>query len=739
MTDSCKQTTKTNEADTESRRRDEDEVAVLISVVAVAWNNANYIRKALTSVFSQAGPEIELIYVDNGSDDGTLEIAQEVRRKYSECRATIVANERNRGLGIARNQGLEVARGEYIMFLDGDDWYAEDTLSQVKREIRRAAPDLIVFNHARFYPSGRSAKNLRTDMLEHPEPSSKEGREGLIQNLNVAWNKVYRHDFIRGNQLRFGEGFYEDIDWNFRALLLANEIATIPEVLIHYRQRDGSILRSTDPRHFDVFDQWKKVIDFLRSDPSLAATYGNAVQRYAYRQVTSVLDNKERIPPSLKRDFFTQMSSLWKAFESIGTKISQGGHRKIDYLIRNDYYAVYRVFRLYIDNFQSRVPKRITRAHDDLKLAAYHHVMLRAPINPKRVLFDSYWSKKMDCNPYYIFQQMQKTHPDYEAYWSLHHDAPRRDGAGNYIRIAPKSWRYYWVIATSQYFISNVNFPTEIVKRPGTIHVQTKHGTPLKFMGLDLRETRPRSMNWAALAKRSARWDYVISSNRYSTEVWRDAFPYSYRVLEIGYPRNDILFNISDEKLRKIKEQLEIPLDKKIALYAPTFRDWIPNKNQSSYMQRIFDPASVVEALGEDYVLLLRTHYFATNPAAINHPRIVEVSTYIDTNELCALTDLLISDYSSIIFDFAVLKRPIVLYVPDFEQYSEERGMYFDIRETPPGPVAEGQEELLALLREQAWKQGPAKQHAEDFRERFCAFDDGRASERAVSAIFKPS
>lgn len=708
---------------------------VRISVIVVAQNNENYIRKALTSVLVQASDDVELIYVDNGSDDTTLEIAEATLQEHPRCRSAIISNPKNRGLGIARNQGIDLACGEFIMFLDGDDWYDQKALDRVKRTLDESDPDLIVFNHERFYPDGRAVPNQRTSVLQRPDPSSVAGRKELLLNLNVAWNKTYRASFIRDKQLSFGEGFYEDIDWNFKALLLAKKIATIPDILISYRQREGSILRSTDPRHFDVFQQWHEVLTFVRSNPSISAEYIDAIQRYAFRQVERVFEDPQRVPQHMKRDFFRSMSSLWKAFEKLSGPIDSQRHRKIDVMIRNDHYIMYRAFRFYVDRIQSALPAWLRRKNKSLKLFLYRNVMLRMPIRSNRILFDSYWSKKMDCNPYYIYRHLRTSHPQYEAYWSLNPDAPDRHPLG-YKRIAPKSWHYYWIAATAKYFVSNANFPTELTKRRGTIHVQTKHGTPLKYMGLDIRKTRPTEMNWALLARRSSRWDYVISSNHYSTEIWREAFPYGYRVIETGYPRNDRLFSITDAEREEVRRKLNVPPGKKVALYAPTFRDWLPNHEQTMFMQQIFDPVSAVTALGDDYILLLRTHYFASDPASSEHPRVIDASTYVDANDICAISDLLISDYSSIIFDYANLKRPIVIYAPDFERYSVERGTYFDIRESPPGPVAEEQTALLDILKTRQWESAEARARLEDFHRRYCPFDDGRATERVIAAVF---
>src|SRR5690625_5216360 len=168
-------------------------------------------------------------------------------------------------------------------------------------------------------------------------------------------------------------------------------------------------------------------------------------------------------------------------------------------------------------------------------------------------------------------------------------------------------------------------------------------------------------MNWSNFAKRCRRWDYVISSNPYSSMIWRRAMPYGYKVLESGYPRNDLFFNYSESTTKGLRNKLNIPIDKKVILYAPTFRDDnIKNKQTYEFFK------ALVNAIDSNSILLLRSHYLTDQDQlslrSEEAANIIDVSSYPYTNDLCLISDLLITDYSSIMFDYACLKRPIVLF-----------------------------------------------------------------------------
>jgi CDP-glycerol glycerophosphotransferase len=291
---------------------------------------------------------------------------------------------------------------------------------------------------------------------------------------------------------------------------------------------------------------------------------------------------------------------------------------------------------------------------------------------------------------------------------------------------------YFDLIARASWFVNNVNFPNNLVKREGQTHVMTHHGTPLKRMGLDLR-TAPDGGERAGLPgllRRCARWDFSVTQNAFTTPIWERVYPTRYESLEVGYPRNDVLANATGDDVARVRSQLGIEDGKRVALYTPTHREY-----QQEY-QPVLDLAAVADGLGEEWLVLARAHYFheADDQMRALHEagRLRDVSKYPSIEELMLAADTLVTDYSSIMFDYAVLDRPIVIHAPDWEEYRDKRGTYFDLMEERPGPVTRSEPELVEALRAD---DGAVAERAR-FRAKFCYLDDGRAAERVVRRVF---
>lgn len=296
--------------------------------------------------------------------------------------------------------------------------------------------------------------------------------------------------------------------------------------------------------------------------------------------------------------------------------------------------------------------------------------------------------------------------------------------------------REYWsVMARAKYLTNNVNFGDTVIKREGQIHLQTHHGTPLKTMGLDQAQyPASTSMDMDKLLRRCDRWDYSLSANRFSTTVWERVYPCRYTSLETGYPRNDVLLNATAADVSRARHELGLADGSTAFLYAPTHREY-----QKSFTPRL-DLPRLAEELGPDVTLLVRGHYFYKPTGRLADlqasGRIIDVSAHGNVEELYLAADALVTDYSSAMFDYANLDRPIVIYADDWNTYRVVRGTYFDLMAEPPGAVATSQDQLTSVLGSQEWRSEKSAGLRKAFRERFCDFDDGRAAERVVRRVF---
>jgi CDP-glycerol glycerophosphotransferase len=292
---------------------------------------------------------------------------------------------------------------------------------------------------------------------------------------------------------------------------------------------------------------------------------------------------------------------------------------------------------------------------------------------------------------------------------------------------------YYRAIARAKYLVNNATFPPEVVKRPGAVHVQTHHGTPLKTMGLD----QPRfpaslgNFNADRLRRNIAKWDYSVTANRHTTLLWDRQFPIKGETLETGYPRNDRLARADADAVAAARAELGLAPGERVVLYAPTHREW------HATFTPVLDVDKLAEALGENTRVLMRGHYFYGGVGIPpRHPRVTDVSSYPNVETLMIASDVLLTDFSSIMFDYAVLDRPLVIYAPDWEIYEATRGVTFDLTTEHAGTFAWSFDELVDAFRSGQVDGPEAAAYRTRFRERFCSLEDGNAAERVVRKVF---
>jgi CDP-glycerol glycerophosphotransferase len=295
------------------------------------------------------------------------------------------------------------------------------------------------------------------------------------------------------------------------------------------------------------------------------------------------------------------------------------------------------------------------------------------------------------------------------------------------------------VLATADVVIANDCMSMEWEKRPGATYLQTWHGTPLKRIHHDA----PVRPGWLDKPDRDvARWDVLLSPNPASTPRLRGAFRFTGQVLEAGYPRNDVLVAPDRDEVRaRVRAELGIPDGTTAVLYAPTWRDdLVFDADGGRDVEVPIDLAGFAERLGGDHVLLLRLHSMIAGRLAVPAGApVLDVSDRPEAAELYLAADLLVTDYSSAMFDFAVTGRPMVFYTYDLEHYRDDvRGFYFDLTEVAPGPVVRTSEELLEAIADKDVVAAASADRYARFRDTFCPLDDGHATDRVIDLLFPP-
>jgi CDP-glycerol glycerophosphotransferase len=368
-------------------------------------------------------------------------------------------------------------------------------------------------------------------------------------------------------------------------------------------------------------------------------------------------------------------------------------------------------------------------------------VFSRLPVKKGLVVFESHLGRQYSDSPKAIYEEMRRQGIEFEAVWA-YADSPQ--GFPEDATLVRRwSLPYLKALAQAEYWVDNQSYPLKVAKRPETTYIQTWHGSALKRMGFDEPEWKLKSREEQAEQQRTLdRFDRFLIRSEHDVRTLARAFRLQERtLLRVGYPRNDALVQAKQREEATgqrergaLAAEFGIPEDKQILLYAPTFRQ----RGGKRRFELPFDVERFADTFGDRYVLLVRSHYLnhVVLPPSVRG-RVIDVTDYHDMTPLLALADGLITDYSSVMFDYSLLDRPMFFFTYDYDEYVHEgRGTYFDLLERAPGPVVRTEDELHAVLdslEEQKVKYAaPRERFVADFGE----FDQGNAAQSIVDQFF---
>ncbi len=401
---------------------------------------------------------------------------------------------------------------------------------------------------------------------------------------------------------------------------------------------------------------------------------------------------------------------------------------------------------LSLKTFAMKVIKKVKKKLKSIVIKAYKLGCRVLPLNKNIILFESNLGRNYTGNPRAIYEEMVRQGLDqkYRCYFIL--EKPDTPLPGSAKAVKRTRLLYFYLFAIAGIWVCDTRLPKYIIKRPGCTYIQTWHGTPLKKLALDMDTVFMAGEKGIDNYKKNfydnaQTWDYLISQNRFSTEIFRRAFAFGKEMLEIGYPRNDVLFaKNNDADITELKKKLGLPLDKKIILYAPTWRDNEYYGKGNYKFNPPLDFHELQKKLSEEYAMIVKYHYLVMDQVDWTPYEgfVYSCDLSFDIAELYLVSDMMITDYSSVMFDYSLLKRPMLFYCYDLEQYKDTlRGFYFDFLAEAPGPVTLTTGELIEAILEYDPQQYSDKQDA--FYNKFNHADDGKASKRIVELIQKIS
>ena len=705
------------------------------SVIVPVHKVQGYLHACLDSVLGQSYRDIEVIAVDDRSPDGCGAILDAYAARDERVRVLHLPE--NVGLGRARNAGMPHATGDYLFFLDSDDTLTPGALRALADRLDETGdPDVLVFDYARTHWWGGTRRNVLAPLLAEASGGTFTAAErpAILDLLMVVWNKVYRRDFVEREGFTFPPGYYEDTPWTFPVLLSAERVATLDRICVYYRQRRrGSILSTTSRKHFDVHEQYARVFRFVDARPALAH-WRPFLHAKMGEHCLDILAKPDRLPPSDKAEFFRRTAEMFRAHRPEGVRVPDGLR------VLEGSYAGY-VLRQKTGRAR-REPVRRARQAGTATAARRVRVRpaFRRPLDPDLAVYSAFSHRGVLGDPAAVHRAAREIAPHLRGVWVL---ADEERAAGlppdtEYVLLDSPGYRRVTERAT--FFVNNVNWPGALVKRPGSVHIHTHLGTPLKYMGADLLD-RPGARHGTdvpRMLRRADRWDDSLVANRHSELVWERAYPCHFTSVRTGSPRNDALAGAGPDSGRAVRERLGIPEGDTVVLYAPTRRDY----RRDGLVERI-DYARFAADLGEGRTLVVRLHpSLAAGPArglglAELHRRgvLVDATDEPEAGDVLLAADVLVTDYSALMFDYAVLDRPIVIHADDWAAYRASRGAYLDITAEAPGHVARSYPELAWLFDSGTWRDAEAARLRSAFRKRYCEFDDGRAAERVVRTL----
>lgn len=732
-----------------------------ISVIIPFSHYPHYLKECLESLKTSAFQDFETLLVVDKEHD----CIDDVIKEYSFVR---VIESQVHGCAACRNVGMQYAMGEYIYFLDADDYVLENTLGLLA--VHAHGEDIVygaisnTWNNKANYLEKIASREIDPEDLEekqrlHEEkvdayrlknPDESEHRlQSVYYLLHVkkgirsitALGILFKTTFIRQNGFTFDENYRYYSDMTFLCPVLDRLTSQVRVEDAIYVKR-----KHNDPINYPALSQEESDDRFEERCKAVETTRSlideNGIVRY-YLDFKLIHFFTRSMSKRLRRsqderwrnEYFTMIIPyIEKCRPDVLDELSRNNAKMVRALLNHDLKGVQKQVRWVLG--KKKFKKMLKNKNTAYKLA-YFHRYLKQPVKENVILFETFMAKNYSDSPKYIYEYIAQNHPEYECVWAINDGAKIPYGAKTVKRF---SFQYAYYLAVSKYLVFNVRPPLWYRKREEQVFLETWHGTPLKRLVFDQEEVTSASPKYKQQFYRQRKdWDFLVSANPFSTKTFRSCFLYEGEMLEYGYPRNDILYwPNKDEIAQQLKEKLGIPKDKKTILYAPTWRDDQHYGSGQYKFELALDLQLMKERLQDDYVVLLRTHHYISDHIDVSGlgDFVINLSSYDDISEIYLISDICITDYSSVFFDYANLKRPILFYTYDFDKYKNQlRGFYIDMNTEVPGPLLYTSEQVVQAIEDIDEITEEYKERYDQFYDRFCCYDDGHASEHVAEAM----
>lgn len=742
-----------------------EEQNIKVSIIMPVYNVQKYLKQCLDSVVSQTLQEIEIIAVNDGSTDNSLQLLEEYRSKYPKL--IKVYSTKNHGVSHARNYGMGKAAGEYILFVDSDDFIELDMCEKLYRKAITDNNDLVICGRYNVFENaytGQLKRELvKTDLINRNFVLS-ENKYELAHILPFPWDKLFKRELLEGMEFPLNMRF-EDLAVIYNVVCRAKHIGVVEEPLYNYRKTtQGGFLNTFSKQTLDIVKAFELVFNFMEQNGYMEAYHDElefiCARHFLYRYITLFKqENKGKGKLDIKleiinrtQDFLDGRLPGWR--DNHYLKYSSGwlkkrlplfmNRRKMIWITKVREHMPSKLYNLLIRirNAAGKGKNKLSRfLHSRSKLkmiksklpllavltqrgAVYYTGLYeKLKVSPRDILFESKHGEDVAGNIFILLKELSKE--EYKDYRVLLALEPKYKG--QYIKLLKSygiqhvtiidifSKDYDRALAASKYLVTDTSFPSYFIKKKEQVYLNTWHGTPLKAMG---RIVPNREYALGNIQRNFLIADYLLYQNDFSKEVFlRDYMLdniYPGTILVSGYPRNSVFLN--EERYHQVRKECGLE-NKQVIVYMPTWRGMLHHKETDKQLRQLGGYFAEIDSkLGASQVFYVKLHpYVKEQMDFTDYRHIKEFPSRYETYDFLNASDVLVTDYSSIMFDYGVTRRKIILFTYDREEYLTGRGLYMDL-DTLELPGADTVEELIAALNAEK-KDYPA------FYEKFCSYD----------------
>ncbi|MGI6010624.1 MAG: bifunctional glycosyltransferase/CDP-glycerol:glycerophosphate glycerophosphotransferase [Ruminococcus sp.] len=743
-----------------------------VSIIVPVYNVERYLRNCMESLVNQTLDDIEIIAVNDGSPDNSLAILEEYEQQYKE--KVKVFSIENHGVSYARNYGADHASGEYLLFVDSDDYIKSDMCEILYNKAKKDQNDVVLCGKMDIYESkvGNQEERFYEMTTSSQNFSIQERPFELCWISPFPWDKLVKRELFL--QIRFPENIrFEDLAYVLKMVCTAKNIGAVKDPLYCYRRTtQGGFLNSFSEATLDVVKAFDNIMEFMRSkgfDQLYQDELGFlCAKHFFFRYLTLFNDRKENLALKKKiiretQKFLNENFPGWKENHYIKYSFGQPIRKHLNLYCRGKkltaavtlfHYTPQKVWWL-----ADRVRTKVQKLRQGLKKKSKKKVLIKAfkflhifkmpvsyaytkayeryPVDKNLILLESKHGEDIAGNIFNLIRVLQgeeyagyrvlltvteKLEPRFRKLTELYH-------LDRVKLVYLRTKEYYRALASAGYLITDTSFPTYFIKKEEQTYLNTWHGTPLKGMG---RVVPGREYGLGNVQRNFLIADYLLYQNEFSRDIFLDDYMlrniYPGEVMLSGYPRNSALFNRDmAEKIRR-ENNLE---GMQLIAYMPTWRGMLHKNEFDKQVKDICKYLTEIDSsLREDQVFFVKLHPFVNNDVDYSSFRHIRpfIGDY-ETYDFLNAADVLVTDYSSIMFDYAVTGKKIVLFTYDREEYLKNRGMYLDLNEIE-FPVADTVGELIQEL-------DKPNGGYPLFQERFCSHDSAETAQEVMDVLLQ--